>query len=77
VYGGAAQEAGEAQAGGEVGVILYFLRRYASGFAILAGLIVYRLLLPEDWGLWFRLPLAMAVAIGVVTLLSRPPAKRY
>ena len=58
-------------------MIRYFVRRYASLFASLAALIVYRILLPQAWGWWFRAPLALAVAIGLVALLSRPPAKRY
>ena len=52
-------------------MIVRFVQRYASFFAILAGLISYRLILPDDARWWVELATALAVTIGVYLLLSK------
>jgi hypothetical protein len=52
-------------------MIVRFVQRWASFFAILAGLISYRLILPDDTRWWVELATALAVTIGVYLLLSK------
>ena len=58
-------------------MIRTFLRRHASIFGTLTCVLVYALLLPDDWSLWSKLPVTIAVGIAVSELLSIKPAKRY
>ena len=58
-------------------MILPYLRRHATLAGTMAALTVHTFLLPDDWGWWIKMPIAVAVGIGLSTLLSRTPAKRY
>ena len=58
-------------------MIRTFLRRHASIFGGMTGLLAYMLIIPGEWSFWFRLPVALVVAVGVTALLSIKPARRY
>jgi hypothetical protein len=52
-------------------VIIYFFQRYASFFAILAGLTAYRLVVPEDAARWLELSVALSITLVVYLLLYK------
>jgi hypothetical protein len=52
-------------------VIVRFLQRYASFFAILAGLVGYRLILPDNSSQWLELGTGLAITLATYTLLYK------
>lgn len=58
-------------------MILRFLQRYAGLFAMLAGIIAYRLILPDDARWWLKFGTGLAVTIPVYLLLYKYGITRH
>ena len=52
-------------------MIIRFFQRYALIIAILAGVIVPKLVLPGDPAWWLRVAVGLPIAIGVASLLRK------
>lgn len=57
-------------------MILHLFQRYALVPATLVGLGVYYFL-PDEWGLWLKLPSALVATILVAKLLYRDGVSRF
>lgn len=52
-------------------MILRFLQRYATIIAVLAGVIIPKLVLPGDPAWWLRIAVGLPIALGVSSLLHK------
>ena len=57
-------------------MILHLFQRYALVPATLVGLAVYYFL-PDEWGVWLKLPSALVATILVAKLLYRDGVSRF
>ena len=67
-----AQERGGTQAeAGEAGVIVWFFQRYATYFAIFAGILAARTFVPEESSIWLGIAVGVPVTVTIYLLLYK------
>ncbi len=52
-------------------MLVRFVQRYATFFALLAGLIAYRVILPNDAPWWLELTIVLGIAMAIYLLLYK------
>ena len=58
-------------------MIVRFFQRYAGFFSVLAGLIGYRLILPDDSPWWIELGTGLAITLATYLILYKFGVTRH